>query len=103
MAAAECAKLMTWGRQFLFDIMFPIISPSSFFVDNTSSIAFPNGESVKSKVKHIERCYYFIRDQVQAGALEVQHIPTTKMKADFLTKPLGPQVIQHEITINKLG
>lgn len=103
MAAAECAELMTWVQQFSFDIMFQITAPSPFFVDNTSAIASANGESVKSKSKHIDRRYHFIRDQVQERALVFQHVPTTEMKADFLTKPLGPQAIQHAITINKLG
>lgn len=102
MAASECAKLMSWVRTFFFDIMYPIVSPSSFFVDNTSAIACANNESIKSRSKHIDRRYHFIREQIQAGSLEVHHVPTTEMLADFLTKPLGPQGIDHAMKINNI-
>lgn len=102
MAASECAKLMSWVRTFFFDIMYPIISPSPFFVDNTSAIACANNESLKSRSKHIDRRYHFIREQIQARSLEVHHVPTTEMLADFLTKPLGPQGMDHAMQINNV-
>lgn len=102
MAAAECAKLMSWIRSFMFDVMHPITSPSPLFVDNTSAIACASNEGIKAKSKHIDRRYHFIRDQIQEGVLEVRHIPTTEMLADFLTKPLGPQGIVHALQINNL-
>lgn len=102
MAAAECAKHMIWVRNFFFDIMFPILSPSSLFVDNTSAIASATNESIKSKSKHIDRRYHYIKDQVQDGSLVFNHVPTSDMLADFLTKSLGPQGVVHALEINKL-
>lgn len=103
MAAAECAKLMSWMRSFYFDIMDPISSPSPLCVDNTSAIACAINESIKSKSKHIDRRFHFIREKVQEGTLQVHHVPTTEMLADFLTKPLGPQGIVHALKINQMG
>ena len=103
MAAADCAKHMIWVQNFFFDIMFPILSPSLLFVDNTSAIASANSESIKSKSKHIDRRYHYIKDQVQDGSLVIHHVPTSDMLADFLTKPLGPQGMVHALGINRLS
>lgn len=103
MAAAECAKHMIWVRNFFFDIMFPILSPSSLFVNNTSAIASANSDSIKSKSKHIDRRYHYIKYQVQDGSLIIHHVPTTDMLAGFLTKPLGPQGMTHTLMINRLA
>jgi hypothetical protein len=39
--------------------------------------------------KHIEIKYYFIRDKVQEGELNLEYIPIDEQTADILTKPLS--------------
>lgn len=102
MAACDCAKQMAWIRGFLFDIHHPIDGPSEFRMDNTSAISIAEGESVKTRSKHIDRRFHFIREQLQQGKLRVSYIPTTEMCADFLTKPLGPTAITHALGLNHM-
>ena len=40
------------------------------------------------KTKHIEIRYHYIRDMVQKGAVELQHVPTDDQTTYILTKPL---------------
>ena len=39
-------------------------------------------------MRHLYVQYYFIKDIVSRGGLEIEHCPTENMVADFLTKPL---------------
>lgn len=102
MAAAECAKHLSWVRSFLFDIMHEVPGAIPFHVDNKSAIDTATGESINRRSKHINRRFHFIREQCQAGLLDIRHIPTEEMLADHLTKPLGPSGIQHALQINKM-
>lgn len=102
MAAAECAKHVSWMRSFLFDIIHGVTGDIPFFVDNTSAIATAVGDSINRRSKHIDRRFHFIQEQSQAGLIKIHHIPTEEMLADHLTEPLGPTGIQHALKINNL-
>ena len=39
--------------------------------------------------KHIHTRYHLIRECVEKGLIEVQHVPGQEQKADILTKALG--------------
>ena len=58
--------------------------------DNTSAILLErNGKSSAGKAsRHINIRYYFIRDHIQNGNLEVKHCPTDDLIADCMSKPL---------------
>lgn len=102
MAACECAEHLSWVRSFMFDIFFPMEHPTPFFVDNTSAISIATGDGIKARSKHIDRRFHFIRDQLQQGLLEIEYISTSLMKADFLTKSLGPTGMHHALGLNKM-
>ena len=44
--------------------------------------------SAGKRMRHLDVQYYFIKDSLDRGDLEVQHCPTESMVANFLTKPL---------------
>ena len=47
-----------------------------------------NGQLSSSKrTKHIKARYYFIKDKIHEGEVEVRHCPTEKMWSDILNKP----------------
>lgn len=102
MAAAECAKHLVWVKAFLFDVMHPVTSPIPFYVDNTSAIDTATGDTINRRSKHIDRRFHFIREQVQAGVLDINHVATEEMLADHLTKPLGPTRIIHALRLNHM-
>lgn len=49
-------------------------------------------------MKHINRIYYFIRDEIKDKRLELQHVHTEHMEADILTK--GLPINKHLFCIN---
>lgn len=103
MAASEAARHLSWVREFLFDIYHQQNSPTSFFIDSTSAVAVITEQAIKKRSKHIDRRYHHIREQHQAGKIEIIRIPTTEMLADFLTKPLARVLLQKAVNDNKLN
>ena len=64
------------------------------FQDNKSAILLETkGRSSAGKwMRHLDVRYFFIKDIVDRGNLEIQHCPTESMVADFLTKPLQGKI-----------
>jgi hypothetical protein len=57
--------------------------------DNTSAISIAiSGEGVTARTKHFLIRYGFIKDMYDQNMLAVDHIPTDRMLADYLTKSL---------------
>ena len=63
------------------------------FGDNQGSITVTNRPGSHQKTKHIDIRYFFIRQQVEDGRIEVKYVSTANQLADVLTKPLGR--VQH--------
>ena len=60
------------------------------FQDNKSSILLKtNGRSSAGKrSRAINIRYFFVTDQVELGNIQIEHMPTDEMWADYMTKPL---------------
>jgi hypothetical protein len=58
--------------------------------DNKSTILLAtNGRASSSKrTKHIHMRFYFVKDRINSGEIEVEFCPSEEMVADFFTKPL---------------
>jgi hypothetical protein len=57
--------------------------------DNQGALALVQNPYLYERSKHIDICYYFIRDLEEKGRIEVSYIPITDIITDRLTKPLG--------------
>ena len=66
------------------------IKENILYQDNESAIKMEtNGRmSCTSNSKHIDIRYFFVKDRVDKKEIEIHHCPTTKMVADYFTKPL---------------
>ncbi|PNY05352.1 hypothetical protein L195_g001799 [Trifolium pratense] len=58
------------------------------FCDNSSSIKVSKNPIMHGRMKHIDVRYYFLRDLVKDGTLELKHCSTSDQIADAMTKPL---------------
>ena len=60
------------------------------FQDNMSAMLLEkNGRASSSKrTRHIALRYYFVKEHVDSGAIEIRHCPTKEMWGDFFTKPV---------------
>ncbi|KAK2577872.1 hypothetical protein KPH14_008173 [Odynerus spinipes] len=69
--------------------------------DTQSAIDWIYKNNVTNRTKHIDRKYYFVRDEVKKGNIKLQHISTDNMEADILTK--GLTYDKHSKCGKKLG
>jgi hypothetical protein len=58
------------------------------YSDSTLALAYAKEPKYYGKAKHIEFRYHFIRDMVSQWEMILQHISTSSMMVDPLTKPI---------------
>eukprot|EP00804_Cyclotella_cryptica_P010070 CCRYP_018045-RC/>CCRYP_018045-RC protein AED:0.60 eAED:-0.09 QI:0/0/0/1/0/0/3/0/425 len=65
------------------------VNQNVVYQDNKSSITLEkHGRAIGSKrTKHIKVRYFFIKDVIEQGEVEIEHCPTKMMWSDILTKP----------------
>jgi hypothetical protein len=56
--------------------------------DSTSAISVAKNPELRSKTKHTEVRYYFLRDNIEKGKIALIHLPTHDQLDDIFTKPL---------------
>jgi hypothetical protein len=58
-------------------------------VDNQSAMAIAEKTTYRTRTKHIDVRYHFVREALTSGAISLKYTPTEVMIADGLTKALG--------------
>lgn len=96
-AMSTTAKQGQWIAQILRDIGYPeYVSKNGMtvatFGDNQGAIALAKNPHLTERSKHIDISYHYIRDLQERERVDIKYVPTDKMAADGLTKPLtkGP-------------
>lgn len=80
--------LVLWTRYFLQEQGYEM-RPSLLYQDNKSAMLLEeNGKASSTKrTKHINVRYFFIKDKIAKGGIELEQCPTEVMWADVNTKP----------------
>lgn len=91
---AECEGV--WLSRILAELKGSTQCPVEQLVDNKSAISFRKNLVYVERSKHIDTIYHYIRECVEQGRIEVNHITIGQQLVDLLTKPLG-QVIFVEL------
>jgi hypothetical protein len=99
-SCAHCAQEIIWLRALLDELGFPQKHASPLLCDNKGTVACTHDPHSHSRMKHIDITEHFIRDCVNRGVIDVQHIPGTQNPADLLTKPLAKPT--HEKWLNRI-
>ena len=92
MAASEAAKEAISLDGFVKELdpdSCPSEEPVSLHVDNKGARDISYNPEHHSKVKHIERRHFYIRELVEDMRITVPFVPTEQNLADFFTKPLS--------------
>jgi hypothetical protein len=78
---------IVWFRALLsdLDLQDPNV-PTTLFIDNESARSLAHNPVHHSRSKHIDVKFHWLREQVLAGILRVEHVNTHEQKADVLTK-----------------
>ena len=89
MAGTEAARQALWLQELLSEILGRPYERITIRIDNRSAIALTKNPVFHGRSKHIHSRFHFIREFVEKGQIEVEHISGHKQKADILTKALG--------------
>ena len=88
MAAVEAGKEIMWMRNILGEFGYPVNEASSLGIDNLSAISVSKNPEHFGHMKHLDLCWFWLRDAVESGAVAPYHVPGTEQPADALTKSL---------------
>ncbi|GJU50947.1 hypothetical protein Tco_1220502 [Tanacetum coccineum] len=95
-----CCAQVLWMRSQLTDYGLGF-NKIPMYCDNKSAIALCCNNVQHSRSKYIDIRFYFIKEQVENGVVELYFVNTKYQLADIFTKALGRERI--EFLINKLG
>jgi hypothetical protein len=87
--ASDFLPQTVWTRNFI-EAQGYLVNDSEFFQDNMSAMKMErNGRSsAGQRSRHINIRYFFIKDRIASGEINLLHCPTAIMVADYFTKPL---------------
>jgi hypothetical protein len=81
------------------------LKPTALHQDNMSGMAvMKKGGPVSERSRHIHIRYFWLKEQVDLGVVEIKHLGTSKMFANLLTKPVqGKQFRQERYGLTNWG
>jgi hypothetical protein len=83
-----CSTGQVWFRALLSDLdLQDPNKPTTLFIDNESARSLAHNPVHHARSKRIDVKFHWLREQVLAGILRVEHVNTHEQKADVLTKP----------------
>ena len=94
-AAVSAGQEMLWLRNLLTEFGFDVSAASRLRIDNLSALSVAKNPEHHGRMKHLDLRFYWLRDEVAKGRIEVEHLRMSDMPADILTKSLAkPKVLE---------
>ena len=93
MAVSDASRECVWLRRILKELGYEQ-QVTVIWEDNQACVGLTRNDIYHERSKHIDLRYHFIREQITAGTITVQYVPTDRMIADVLTKPLARVALQ---------
>jgi hypothetical protein len=87
-AINTAAKELEFIRNILLELKIKIQKRFPLYTDNNGALLLANNLVFHERTKHIAVRYYYIRQLINNGLLDLIHIASKDQKADGLTKPL---------------
>ncbi|CAI7877677.1 unnamed protein product [Closterium sp. NIES-53] len=98
-ALCSATKEGLYLRELLEEAKLAELPNFTVFCDNQSAIRIANKNGFANRTKHIALRYFFVKDEIKKGKLDLSYCPTSEMAADYLTKKLGKQKFEYCIML----
>lgn len=93
-ALVELTKEIIWFRGFLDSIGIKIDKPTKILTDNMPAVLLAADGNHLKRSKHFVVRTAYLKEQVENGIIEVEHIPGLQNPTDILTKPLAGHLLK---------
>ena len=94
-AGGAAGTEICWMQNVLKELGYTPSAPAKLCVDNQSAISVAKNPEHHGRMKHLDLCFYWLRDQVEMKRMVPVYLRTQDMPADLLTKALPkPQVLK---------
>jgi len=87
-ASTSAGQEILWLRNLFHELGYTFSTPSTLHFDNQSALSVAKNPEHHGRMKHLDLRFYWLRDEVEKGRINVVHLRTDDMVADILTKPL---------------
>lgn len=94
-SAAESSREAVWLHQLLAAIDFPASEPTPILCDNKAANILSSDPAFRSRSKHIDVKYHYIREKCVDGSIIMQYVKSEDNVADILTKALPTPQFLH--------
>ena len=81
-------KMACWLQSCMNELQLARQSKVVIGMDNQSAIIFGEEQIVQDRSKHIDIKFHYTREQIEKGRIGLKYVPTNRLPADMLTKPL---------------
>jgi hypothetical protein len=98
-AAVSAGQEILWLRNLFTELGYVIEGPSTLYVDNQSAISVARNPEHHGRIKHLDLRFYWLRDEVNNGKINIEYCPTQEMPADMLTKGLHRVRVQEMLPL----
>ena len=88
-AACAAACQGVWLGRLLAELLKTEVKKVFLKIDNQSAIALSKNSVYHERSKHIDTRFHYIRDCVESGMIEIEHVCTEDQRADILKKSLA--------------
>lgn len=99
MSSAVCEII--WLKQLADEMNRDIARGVTLHCDNQSTIRLSESDAFRPRTKHIDIRYHHLREQVEAGVIDIKFVPTGEMVADSLTKAVTAE--KHHFCNREMG
>ena len=87
--ASDGAGQILWTTYFLKEQGYDVQETTLYQDNQSAELLEKNGCMSSTQLsRHINIRYFFLKDRIDKGELNVEHCPTERMVADFFSKPL---------------
>lgn len=100
-ALAAAVSEVCWLRKLLSDFDIKLESPTQIFEDNQSAINIAHNPENNKRIKHMDIKFFFIKEKIDSGLINITHIKSDEQIADGFTKPLSK--IKLQAFVRRLG
>ena len=102
-ALSQCARELAWIRSLFSELQLPLNIPILLNGDNQGSLKLCRNPELHQRTKHIPLVEHHIREEVEAGRIDVQYVSTHEQIANGLTKPLDTTGHGHFLEAIRVG